>query len=156
MYIYTNLFLQNSQTLNSQKTLSVSDAEAKYERIVIASLHGYTLYLNKVKLEAISKSQDLNQKIISNAMFWKISKSKVASIRAAWFGVITALCQKASFLLVNDVAHVAVSVFSNLDESEPSVMPFVWEAALLSATTLTVSSHFNNQIFKGPEKFCYN
>lgn len=117
---------------------SAEEANAKYERVIISSLQGYALYLSKLNMEAIEKVAELNEKLVSNNKFWKLAKHKVAPIRSAWFGVLTALCQKAPFLLNKEEMHVSLCVFSNLDESEPTVLPLVWEAALLTITTIKV------------------
>lgn len=127
----------------NSKTLTPEEAEAKYERIVISSLQGYTLYLEKVNLDGIEKAKELNEKLITDAKFWKFAKHKTAQIRAAWFGLLTALCMKAPFLLENNPSRVVPAVLSNLDETEPTVLPRVWEAVLLTITTIKVSKLSN-------------
>lgn len=137
-YIYDNLIVQTVQSLNNSLKGSSEDAEAKYERIVISSLHGYSLYLSKVSSENIEKAEDVNKKIVSSAKFWKFSKSKVVPIRTAFFGTLKMLCQKAPFLLKAETEHVVNAVFLNLDEMEPTVLPNIWEAVLLCVTTFEV------------------
>lgn len=137
-YVYENLVSHSPHTLSNPKTTSTEDADAKYERVIISSLQGYSLYLNKLNPDAIKKASELNEKIITNAKFWKFAKHNIAKIRCAWFGVITALCQKALFLLENEEERVSITVFANLDETEPSVLALVWEAALLTVTTIQV------------------
>ncbi|GLV42170.1 Listerin E3 ubiquitin protein ligase 1 [Carabus blaptoides fortunei] len=129
-YICDNITVQTAQTLSNPKTTSPEEAEAKYERLLISSLQGYTLYLNKLSKEQLELAEEANARIISNPRFWKLSKTKVPLIRAAWFGCVTALCQHAPFVLKNEVHHVTSAVFSNLDETEPAVLSATWEAAL--------------------------
>ncbi|XP_017770838.1 PREDICTED: E3 ubiquitin-protein ligase listerin-like [Nicrophorus vespilloides] len=45
------------------------------------------------------------------------------------------MLQRAPFLLENKAAQVTKAVFSNFDESNPQVLPNVWEAAFLTITT---------------------
>ncbi|GJQ69098.1 hypothetical protein Trydic_g6262 [Trypoxylus dichotomus] len=118
-YIYDNLIVQTIQSLNNNMKGTTEDIEAKYERIVISSLHGYSLYINKVSSENVEKAEEVNKKIVSSA----------------FFSMLKTLCQKAPFLLKNETEHVINAVFLNLDETEPTVLPNIWEAVLLSVTT---------------------
>lgn len=120
------------------KLVSQEDAEAKYERILLTSLKGYSLYLTKVPSEQIRKSLELNTKLISNANFWKLAKYKVVTVKAAFFGVLSAVGQNAPFLFDSDMKIVVNVVFSNLDVNEPILLPLVWETALLIMSNVKV------------------
>ncbi|KAJ8918958.1 hypothetical protein NQ315_016860 [Exocentrus adspersus] len=135
-YINENLLVQTAQTLSNPKHVSVEDSDAKYERVLISCLQGYCLYLEKVSTDQIQNAATQNNEIVSNAKFWKLSKHKVAPVRAAWFKALTVLCQKASFLLEGKGAQVVSTVFSNLEENDPTVLPYVWEAALLTMANI--------------------
>lgn len=141
-YICDNLTVHSAQTLGNPKTTSPEELEAKYERVVISSLQGYTLYLNKVNADAIEKSKDLNDKLICNSKFWKFAKHKVPPVRSAWFEVITVLCVKVPHLLKKNSSQLISTVFNSLGETEPTVLPRVWEAVLLTITTVPVSTFF--------------
>ncbi|XP_044263006.1 E3 ubiquitin-protein ligase listerin [Tribolium madens] len=127
-YIYDNL---TSKIETNPKHGTNEDAEAKFERIIISSLQGYSLYLNTLTQEQIEKSTELNKQIISNSRFLKLAAHKTAQIRATWFKVVSILYQKAPFLLEEEHKNVVPVVFNNLDESEPAVVGFVWDASLL-------------------------
>lgn len=90
--------------------------------------------------ESLEAAKEINQRIVSNNKFWKLVKVKVPLIRSAWFGCITALCQKAPFLFENQSQHAVSAVFSNLDENEPTVISATWEAALLIVTKIKVNT----------------
>lgn len=102
------------------------------------SLKGYTLYLTKVPSDQISRSRELNSKLVSNSNFWKLEKHKAASVKAAFFGVLSAVGQNAPFLYDNDKAAIVNVVFSNLDIHEPTVLPLVYETALLIMSNVEV------------------
>lgn len=139
-YILDNLFVQTPQTLlANNKTWTAEDAEARYQRIVISSLHGYSLYLNKVPAEDVAKAIDLNLKIVSNSKFWKIPKQLNPSVKAAWFSIITAMCHKSVPLVEKEKSHIVGSVFGNIDENEPTVLLYVWEAVLSVISKVDVS-----------------
>ncbi|KAJ8927797.1 hypothetical protein NQ314_019676 [Rhamnusium bicolor] len=138
LYINDNLLVQTAQTLSNTKHVSVEDAEAKYERVLISCLQGYCLYLEYVPTDQIKNVAALNNDIVSNSKFWKLAKHKVALIRAAWFKVLAIICQKAMFLLDGKGAQVVSTVFNSLEEYDPTVLPYVWEAALLTMSTVQV------------------
>ncbi|XP_018571354.1 E3 ubiquitin-protein ligase listerin isoform X2 [Anoplophora glabripennis] len=135
-YINDNLLVQTAQTLSNTKNTSAEDAEAKYERVLISCLQGYCLYLEKVSSDQIQNVVTLNNDIVSNGKFWKLAKHKVSPVRAAWFKALTVLCQKAAFLLEGKGAQLVSTVFNNLEENEPTVLPYVWEAALLTMANI--------------------
>lgn len=137
-YINENLVSHSANTISNPKTTSPEEADAKYERVIISSLQGYSLYLNKVSTDGIKKCLELNLKIVEDKKFWKLAKHPVTKIRSAWYGSLAALCQKASFILEKQQSNLCTSVFNNLDEAEPAVLTLVWETALLTITTIEV------------------
>lgn len=135
-YIYDNLIVQTAQTLSNPTTVTAEEMEAKYQRVVISSLQGYALYLQKLPADQLKAAEQANKKFLVSKKFWKLSKHSCALIRNAWFTVIIALCQKAPDLLADEGSRVALAVFSNLDENDPIVLPTVWEASLHVLTTI--------------------
>ncbi|KAK4881955.1 hypothetical protein RN001_005274 [Aquatica leii] len=135
-YICDNLTVHTAQTLSNPKTTTTEDAEAKYQRVLISSLHGYALYLQQLSTEQIEKQTDLNLKIISDSKFWKFVKHKVSAIKSAWFCVISSLCHKSPNFIEKEIARIVGSVFSNLDENDPIVVPSLWEALLSILSTI--------------------
>jgi len=56
--------------------------------------------------------------------------------------VLVALCQKTPDLLTDEGACAAFAVFGSLDETDPTVLPTVWEASLHVLTAVHVSFFF--------------
>lgn len=135
-YIYDNLIVQTAQTLSNPKIVTAEEMEAKYQRVVVSSLQGYALYLHKIPAEQLQAVHPTNKKLISSKKFWKLAKHTSALIRNAWFSVLIALCQKAPDLLADEGARAALAVFGNLDETDSTVLPTVWEASLHVLTTV--------------------
>lgn len=75
------------------------------------------------------------------AKFWKLAKSTMPHVRAAWFKVLTVICQKAEILLEGREKEVTNTVFNCLDDSDPTVLPHVWETTLMIMSTVKVK-HF--------------
>ncbi|KAF5294612.1 hypothetical protein FQR65_LT10718 [Abscondita terminalis] len=136
VYVCDNLTVHTAQTLSNPEIISPEDAEAKYQRVLISSLHGYALYLQQLPVEEMEKQADLNSKILSDDKFWKLANHKISGIRGAWFCVISSLCQKSPNFLDNEIARAVNSVFTNLDESDPTVVPPIWEALLSILSTV--------------------
>lgn len=139
-YITDNLTNQTMETLSNMKIVSQEDAEARYERTLLTSLKGYSLYLTKVPSDQIKKSLEINAKLISNPNFWKLAKYKAVAVKTAFFGVLSAIGQNAPFLYDVDKKVVVSVVFSNLDINDPTVLPLVWETALLVMSNVEVST----------------
>lgn len=118
--------------------LSAQEAEARYERVVISCLQGYAMYLKEVSEENIMECITMNTQIISNKKFWKLATSKVPLVRSSWFQVLSVILQDAIFLLKNKESQTLSTIFNNLEDDEPNVLPHVWECLLL-ATSISVS-----------------
>ena len=121
------------------RVVAPEEMEAKYQRIVVSSLQGYVLYLHKLPAEQLQAAYEANKKLIASKKFWNLSKHTSALIRSAWFSVLIAVCQKAPDLLADEGARAAFAVFGSLDETDPIVLPAVWEASLHVLTTVQVS-----------------
>lgn len=113
--------------------------EAKYQRVIIASLQGYSLYLQRLSSDQIQQAEANNKKLLSSQKFWKYSKHKAPAIRNSFYNALISLCQNAKFLLAGETAHVSAAIFNNLDESDPMVLPNVWDAALNALVVIEVS-----------------
>lgn len=138
-YICDNLTVQTVETLSNTKIVSMEEAEAKYERVVLASLQGYSLYLSKISAEQVKKSEDLNLKIVRHQNFWKLAKHKAAVIQAAFFEVLSNIGQHAPFLYEAEKSLVVNTVFGNLDKGDALVLPKIWESVLSLTSNVAVS-----------------
>lgn len=128
------------------------DALAKYERVLISSLFGYALYLKKSSnvAEDSSLSDDSlksNLRIVGNEKFWKLGKKNEetpssSKVLCSWLSLLSVLLQKAPSLLDGRKKNVCECVFGRLDDSDPSVLVLVWEAALLIVTKIEVGYFF--------------
>lgn len=81
---------------------------------------------------------NIDENVLIVAKFWKLAKNNMPLVRAAWFKVLTVICQKADGLLEGKEKEVTNTVFNSLDDSDPTVLPHVWEATLMIMSTLPV------------------
>ncbi|KAL9692643.1 hypothetical protein quinque_015722 [Culex quinquefasciatus] len=120
------------------------ECENKYQRVLIASLRGYALYLSKVPEEQLHKSVDKNGALLDNGKFWSYHKHKTPAIRSAWFEVVSALLQHAPFLVEKHRAQIVSSAFQFMDETDPTVVTHVWSSIVLVQTQIPDwSGHLN-------------
>lgn len=126
------------------RTTSPDDMQAKYERTVLSSLQGYILYLQKLSIEQIQGSTQMNKQLLSHSKFWKYAKNKVPLIRSSFYRTLIALCQNAKFLLDGEASRLSTTIFSNLEESDATVLQSLWDAALNILVTIEDCwSHIN-------------
>lgn len=135
-YVSTNLLDYNPKSFCIDKILTEEEMVAKFQRVTISSLHGYSLYLTRVPEDQLRNAEEKNKEIVSSSKFWKLAKHEVALVRSAWFSALISICQNAPFLLENESKNVGTTVFGNIDESDPTVLPVVWEAALHSVVAV--------------------
>lgn len=76
-------------------------------------------------------SIDYCKLLIDNTKFWSFYKHKSIIIKAAWFEAIASVLQHSPALLLNHEQQLAKSTLSNLNESNPIVIPHLWASLLL-------------------------
>jgi len=136
IYICDNITVHMAQTLSVQKSLTSEEMEARYERVLVANLQGYSSYFKKVPLDEIDKTLEIHNKILSSSRFWKLAKHDALSIRTAFFNVLTSVMENADKLLQNEKKRTVTTIMNNLDESEPGILSAVWESMLIATTKI--------------------
>ncbi|XP_012139948.1 E3 ubiquitin-protein ligase listerin [Megachile rotundata] len=131
-YICDNITVQTAQSLSIQKNLSAEEMETKYQRVLIASLQGYSVFLRKVPINEIEKMIDIHRKIISNNKFWKLVKYDALPVKTAFFNVLTSIIENADILLQDEKKKAVTTIMNNLDETEPALLAAVWECMLVT------------------------
>lgn len=116
--------------------------ETKYQRVLVASLQGYSVFLRKVPLKEIEKMIDIHRKIISNNKFWKLVKYDAYPVKTAFFNVLTSIIENADMLLQDEKKKVVTTIMNNLDETEPALLSAVWESVLVTINKIEVNIIF--------------
>jgi E3 ubiquitin-protein ligase listerin len=130
-YFTKNLIVLNPQTVCNPKTHSPEECEAKYQRVLISSLRGYALYLEKISPEKLELSTEKNLAIIECDKFWNLHKNKAPQVRSAFFEALSTLLQHASFLLSKFEEQLVGNVFKSIDESDPALLSHIWTCIIL-------------------------
>lgn len=119
---------------NIHRSHTPEECEAKYERVIISSLRGYAMFIEKITPEQLQLSVEKNSILIDNPKFWTYFKHKNPAIRSAWFELATALVQFAPFLLEKHEEKLTAQAFQYIDELEPIALPNVWALIVLIQT----------------------
>ncbi|XP_046596991.1 E3 ubiquitin-protein ligase listerin isoform X1 [Neodiprion lecontei] len=131
-YICDNITNQTPQTLGNNKTVTPEEMDMRYQRLLISSLQGYSLYLKTISPQQIEKVAKIHDKILSHNKFWKLVKHEIPLVRAGFFNVLASMIQHAEELYKNEKKKLITTIMNNLDETDPGVLPVVWEAVLLA------------------------
>ncbi|KOC69982.1 E3 ubiquitin-protein ligase listerin [Habropoda laboriosa] len=135
-YICDNITIHTPQTLSVQKNVTPEEMEAKYQRVLIASLLGYSVYLKKVPTQEIERMVDIHNKIISSNKFWKLVKYDALPVKTAFFNVLTSIIENATVLLQDEKKRAVTTIMNSLDETEPALLSAVWESMLVTITKI--------------------
>lgn len=151
-YISENLLSQAPIIYGKTENKQLEEMEAKYARIVVCCLNGYALFLTKIPSDRFDSIKEMNDKIISNANFWKFSKYKAGSVRAAWFSLLSTMCQHAPHFLESEQKRAINSTLIHINDYDPVVLPAAWEASLQIITNFQDCwQHINMEKFLLPK-----
>ena len=121
-------------------SLTTEELEAKYQRVLVASLLGYSSYLKKVPVEKIEKEKEqLHKQLLSNAKFWKLAKHESVLVRTAFFNLLASIIENATMLLDDEKKRAMTVIINSLDETDPSLLSAVWASMLVAITKVEVS-----------------
>lgn len=130
-YFTKNLTVLTSQTVCNPKAHTPEECEGKYQRVLISSLRGYALYLERISPDKLDQSKEKNLGIVDKDKFWSLHKNKVPQIRSAFFEALSSLLQNGSFLLEKHEEQVTSVVFKSIDETDPALLSHIWTCLIL-------------------------
>ncbi|TSK16143.1 E3 ubiquitin-protein ligase listerin [Bagarius yarrelli] len=128
--IQDNLLKETADTLSDPQSVPEEERQAKYVRVLTSSL----LALSKLLMSLSAPDREaLSQRlahVISQAKFWKYSKHNTPQVRGAFFKAVAALCELVPQLVQSEAARTCSAVLLSIDDSDPVVLPPLWEAVL--------------------------
>ncbi|XP_018611051.1 E3 ubiquitin-protein ligase listerin isoform X2 [Scleropages formosus] len=125
-----NLLKETPETLSDSQCVPEEERLAKYTRLVTSS------FLALKKLLATLSQQDLDAlaerlpHLAAQSKFWKYSRHKTPQIRGAFFEAVSALCDRTPKLVQAQASCVCPAVLLSIDDTDPVVLPPLWEAVL--------------------------
>ncbi|KAM9437421.1 E3 ubiquitin-protein ligase listerin isoform 1-T1 [Salvelinus alpinus] len=139
-----NLLKETADTLSDPQSVPEEEREAKFIRLLTSSLLGVKRLLSSLPQTDTHNLQDRLTHLLNQAKFWKYSRHKTPQVRGAFFEVVSSLCEHTPGLMQTEAARVCPAVLLSIDDTDPVVLPPLWEAVLHTLSTLTDCwSHVN-------------
>uniref|UniRef100_A0AAZ3QXV9 E3 ubiquitin-protein ligase listerin n=1 Tax=Oncorhynchus tshawytscha TaxID=74940 RepID=A0AAZ3QXV9_ONCTS len=139
-----NLLKETADTLSDPQSVPEEEREAKFLRLLTSSLLGVKRLLSSLPQTDTHNLQDRLTHLLNQAKFWKYSRHKTPQVRGAFFEVVSSLCEHTPGLVQTEAARVCPAVLLSIDDTDPVVLPPLWEAVLHTLSTLTDCwSHVN-------------
>uniref|UniRef100_A0A673YU46 E3 ubiquitin-protein ligase listerin n=1 Tax=Salmo trutta TaxID=8032 RepID=A0A673YU46_SALTR len=139
-----NLLKETPDTLSDPQSVPEEEREAKFLRLLTSSLLGVKRLLSSLPQTDTHNLQDRLTHLLDQAKFWKYSRHKTPQVRGAFFEVVSSLCEHTPGLVQTEAARVCPAVLLSIDDTDPVVLPPLWEAVLHTLSTLTDCwSHVN-------------
>ncbi|KAF3706549.1 E3 ubiquitin-protein ligase listerin [Channa argus] len=124
------LLKETADTLSDPQSVTDEEREAKYVRMLTSSLLGVKRLLSLLlQNDRVALEQRLAD-LVNSGKFWKYSKHKTPQVRGAFFEMICALCEFTPGLVQVEAARLCPAVLLSIDDTDPIVLPPVWEAVL--------------------------
>lgn len=76
-----------------------------------------------------------------------------SQVRGAFFEMLCAVCELTPSLAQSEAPRLCPAVLLSIDDTDPLVLPAVWESVLHVASSLSVSTSFLG--YFAPESFFY-
>lgn len=136
-HIKNNLFSPETNAGPTYKSQTPEEPEARHQRIVMATLHGYSFFVKHLPdkhLEWLCQEQST---ILESPKFWKLSTHKNEHIRAAWYSVIGRQIERVSEwfgkLYLTNVSKI---IIDHLNEKDSLVATQIWDCFLLLVSNM--------------------
>lgn len=130
------LLKETADTLSDPQSVTEEEREAKYVRMLTSSLLGVKRLLSLLPQDdRVALEQRLSH-LVTSGKFWKYSKHKTPQVRGAFFEMVCALCELTPGLVQAEAARFCPAVLLSIDDTDPVVLPPVWEAVLHVVSTI--------------------
>lgn len=123
------LLKETADSLSDPQSLTEEEREAKYVRMLTSSLLGVKRLFSLLLENDRAALEPKLAVLVNSGKFWKYSKHKTPQVRGAFFKLLCALC-KFTPELVQSEARLCPAVLLSIDDTDPVVLPHVWEAVL--------------------------
>nr|XP_057943089.1 E3 ubiquitin-protein ligase listerin [Doryrhamphus excisus] len=124
------LLKDTADTLSDPQSVTEEEREAKYMRMLTSSLLGVKRLLSLLPQNDMMAMEQRLALLMSPAKFWKYSRHKTPQVRGAFFEMLCAACELTPELAQAEAARLCPAVLLSIDDTDPLVLPAVWEAIL--------------------------
>ncbi|XP_053703899.1 E3 ubiquitin-protein ligase listerin [Synchiropus splendidus] len=130
------LLKDTADTLSDAQSVTEEEREAKYVRMLTSSLLGVKRLLSLLpQSDCVALEPRLSQ-LVTAAKFWKFGKHRAAQVKGAFFEMLCSLCELTPALMQAEAARLCPAVLLSIDDTDPLVLPSVWEAVLHVVSTI--------------------
>uniref|UniRef100_A0AAX7UY04 E3 ubiquitin-protein ligase listerin n=1 Tax=Astatotilapia calliptera TaxID=8154 RepID=A0AAX7UY04_ASTCA len=130
------LLKETADTLSDSQSLTEEEREAKYVRMLTSSLLGVKRLLSLLLQDDRAALETGLAHLVNSGKFWKYGKHKIPQVRGAFFEMVCALCEFTPGLVHAEAARLCPAVLLSIDDTDPVVLPPVWEAVLHVVSTI--------------------
>ncbi|XP_029028870.1 E3 ubiquitin-protein ligase listerin [Betta splendens] len=130
------LLKETADTLSDPQSVTQEEREAKYVRVLTSSMLGVKRLLSLLLQNDREALEQRLPDLVNSGKFWKYSKHKTPQVRGSFFELMCALCEFTPGLVQAEAARVCPAVLLSIDDTDPVVLPPVWEAVLYVVTTI--------------------
>nr|XP_055064559.1 E3 ubiquitin-protein ligase listerin [Misgurnus anguillicaudatus] len=125
-----NLLKETADTLSDPQSVPDEERESKYIRLLTSSLLALKRLLSVLPEQDRDSLKERLAQLIAQGKFWKYSKHKTPQVRGAFFEVIATMCGHTPQLIQAEAARACSAVLLSIDDTDPMVLPPLWEAVL--------------------------
>ncbi|XP_051973695.1 E3 ubiquitin-protein ligase listerin [Xyrauchen texanus] len=125
-----SLLKETADTLSDPQSVPEEEREAKYIRLLTSSLLALKRLLSVLPEQDREVLKERLTQLTTQGKFWKYSKHQTPQIRGAFFEVIATMCVHTPQLIQAEAARVCSAVLLSIDDTDPVVLPPLWEAVL--------------------------
>ncbi|XP_042355123.1 E3 ubiquitin-protein ligase listerin [Plectropomus leopardus] len=130
------LLKETADTLSDPQSVTEEEREGKYVRMLTSSLLGVKRLLSLLLQSDRAALEERLAHLLNSGKFWKYSKHKTPQVRGAFFEMVCALCEFTPALVQAEAARLCPAVLLSVDDTDPVVLPPVWEAVLHVVSTI--------------------
>ncbi|XP_058483459.1 E3 ubiquitin-protein ligase listerin [Solea solea] len=136
MVLQDILLKDTADTLSDPQSVTQEEREAKYLRMLTSSLLGVKRLLSLLVQSDRKALEQRLEHLMNSGKFWKYSKHKTPQVRGAFFEMVCALSEFTPTLVQAEAARLCPAVLLSIDDTDPLVLPPVWEAVLHVVSTV--------------------
>uniref|UniRef100_A0A8C5G548 E3 ubiquitin-protein ligase listerin n=1 Tax=Gouania willdenowi TaxID=441366 RepID=A0A8C5G548_GOUWI len=130
------LLKETAVTLSDPQSVTAEKRESKYVRLLTSSLLGVKKLLSLLLQNDRAALEERLSHLVGSTRFWKYGKHKTPQVRGAFFEMVCALCEFTPALVQAKAARLCPAVLLSIDDTDPVVLPPVWEAVLHVVSTI--------------------
>ncbi|XP_010770845.1 E3 ubiquitin-protein ligase listerin-like [Notothenia coriiceps] len=130
------LLKETADTLSDPQSVTEEEREGKYVRMLTSSLLGVKRLLSLLLPSDRTALEERLTHLLNSGKFWKYGKHKTPQVRGAFFEMVCALCEYTPDLVQAEAARLCPAVLLSIDDTDPIVLPPVWEAVLHVVSTI--------------------